>query len=199
MHRSAGISILVLFALGLLLSACNGGITPDDLLWRRSSQARGRGVVYPLTVRHDSIILGGPPYSRFVLLDERTGDPRDTLDALENANSEILLIDRLPISYNGRESRMIIPVDASFIMDSLIVINRTPLLRGGPFTEFLLMRRRSDGEWKTLEFDLHEMHPNDIIPYKDRFLVLQYTTDHRSPQGYRYEVGLLDLRRESGS
>jgi hypothetical protein len=42
------------------------------------------------------------------------------------------------------------------------------------------------------------MHPNDIAPYRDRFLVVQYTTDHRSRQGYRYEVGLLDLGREPG-
>ena len=57
----------------------------------------------------------------------------------------------------------------------------------------LSMRRRSDRQWVTVEIDERGFGVNDIVPYKDRYLLLQYTAVWEEPFGWRYDVGLLDL------
>jgi hypothetical protein len=184
-----GAIVLFTASLSLVLSSCCSGVTPGDLLWRTRSEYQ---TVYPVNVRGDSIVIGDGNYNRFLLLNPTTGAIADTFDALENASTEILLIRRL--GFDGREykNRIVIPVEDNFYLDSLVLIMEDPKMRGDRISKTLLMRRREDRQWATVKIDVCQFSPNDYVPYKDRYLLLQYTL--RPDRGeYRYEVGLLDL------
>jgi hypothetical protein len=181
----------VAWLLCLVLSGCCGGLTPNDLLWRTRSQY---ATVYPISVRNDSIILGGAvtDRSRYLVLDENSGMVRGTLPFLEQPNAQYMIIGRLESEKDGDLSRYPIPVNNDFLLDSLALVFDPPNLRGGRTTKSLSMRRRADHQWSELKFDGCRMGVNDVVPYKDRFVLIQYL-NHDNKGEYQYEVGLLDL------
>jgi hypothetical protein len=185
--------------LAVLLGSC-GSLTPDDLLWRTRSQFGTRDVVYPLDVRNDSIILGGnrEEPAIYLLLDERTGAIKDTLESLENPKHEISISQRIGSRYNGTDWRVSVPVGEKSIIDSLVRVWEWPSASGNNLlATTLLMRRRNDRKWAEVRFSIRAMSVTDIVPYQEHYLALQYATGF-GKDGYHYEVGVLDLRSVSG-
>jgi hypothetical protein len=176
-------------SISLGLSSCCGGIAPEDLLWRTRSEYQA---VYPINVRNDSILIGYVGDRRFFLLDPATGVIADTLSSLENATTKISFIDRFGYDRSGDKNRHVIPVSQQFYLDSLVLSVESPKMRGQRYSRTLLMRRREDRQWATVPINSCEITTNDYVPYKDRYLLLQYATYHGHDE-YSYEVGLLDL------
>jgi hypothetical protein len=191
--------IMAICASVMILSGCSGGLTSAELTWRAPYiyQGGGHRTAYTINVRNDSIILGSPDNTHFLVLDPMTGAILDTLRQLEGPERKNILSDRYKMTFTAKHRGLIvIPVDTSFMLDSLVEVTIWPSLswRIGWTKQLLAMRRRSDRQWATLEFDTPAFSVHDIVPYNDHCLLLQYGADDEKT-GPRAEVGLLDLNR----